>query len=256
MDGDGGTAAKLEALEILINFFLRVDRKINVLGGVMVPWLGMWGTLASCLWPNHGLAPLSGAWCMWCTAACCTRHCTIVPPPHDSRLAGLGARVGDRGGVGDESTFWKPFSLPCKGPCKRAIWDKAEISWSAVPLSIVITTRLKSTSRMTNALVRKTAWIGSRGGKVIQQWNVRLPDRALFIPPALLVRDPREISHTSGRCRWTKYGPANGPDPSSEHPLPVVMKYPWHAVPEMWHSAGLEKAAQELETLVLPLSST
>ena len=37
MDGDGGTAAKLEALEILINFFLRVDRKINVLGGVMVP---------------------------------------------------------------------------------------------------------------------------------------------------------------------------------------------------------------------------
>ena len=36
MDGRRG-AAKLEALEILINFFLRVDRKINVLGGVMVP---------------------------------------------------------------------------------------------------------------------------------------------------------------------------------------------------------------------------
>ena len=32
-----GAEAKLEALEILINFFLRVDRKINVLGGVMVP---------------------------------------------------------------------------------------------------------------------------------------------------------------------------------------------------------------------------
>ena len=32
-----GAEAKLEALEILINFFLRVDRKINVLGSVMVP---------------------------------------------------------------------------------------------------------------------------------------------------------------------------------------------------------------------------
>ena len=37
MDGGRGQAAKLESLEILINFFLRVDRKINVLGGVMVP---------------------------------------------------------------------------------------------------------------------------------------------------------------------------------------------------------------------------
>ena len=37
MDGREGAEAKLEALEILINFFLRVDRKINVLGGVMVP---------------------------------------------------------------------------------------------------------------------------------------------------------------------------------------------------------------------------
>ena len=37
MEGREGAEAKLEALEILINFFLRVDRKINVLGGVMVP---------------------------------------------------------------------------------------------------------------------------------------------------------------------------------------------------------------------------
>ena len=26
---------------------------------------------------------------------------------------------------------------------------------------------------------------------------------------------------------------ANGSDPSCEHPLPVMMKYPWHAAPEM-----------------------
>ena len=47
--------------------------------------------------------------------------CSPPPSPHDSRLAGLGARVGDRGGVEDESTFSEPFPSPCKGPCKRAI---------------------------------------------------------------------------------------------------------------------------------------
>ena len=38
--------------------------------------------------------------------------CSAPPSPHDSRLAGLGARVGI--GVEDESTFWEPFPPPCK----------------------------------------------------------------------------------------------------------------------------------------------
>ena len=50
--------------------------------------------------------------------------CSAPPPrapPHDSRLAGLGARVGDRGGLlvqEDESTFWKPFPPRVKAPAK------------------------------------------------------------------------------------------------------------------------------------------
>ena len=131
-------------------------------------------------------------------------------------LPALGRGWGIGVGWGMNQHFGNPSLSPVKAPAKGQY--ETRLKSPAVPLSIVITTQLKSNSRMTNALVRKTAWIGScRGGKVIQQWNVRLPDRALFIPLELLVRDATEISHTSGRCRWTKYGPANG---RREHPLP------------------------------------
>ena len=80
----------------------------------------MWGTLAtSCREPlaKPSQRVESGAFGAWCTAAPdIALLCSPPPSPHDSRLAGLGARVGDRGGVEDESTFWEPFPpRPAKG---------------------------------------------------------------------------------------------------------------------------------------------
>ena len=62
----------------------------------------------------------------WCTVAPDIALLCSAPPPHDSRLAGLGARVGDRGGVvEDESTFWKPFPPRVKAPAKGQYETKA-----------------------------------------------------------------------------------------------------------------------------------
>ena len=176
---------------------------------------------------------------MWCTTAApdfaplCS---TPRAPPHDSRLAGLGARVGDRGGVvEDESTFWKPFPPRVKAPAKGQYETKLKSQGLHNPCRLSKRRPAQPNPTDDKFFGEKNGNWQEGGGKVIQQWlDVRLPDRALFIPPALLVRDPTEISHTSGRCRWTKYGRRQWPGPPScEQPLPRMMKYPRHAAPEM-----------------------
>ena len=82
----------------------------------------MWATLASCREPlaKPTIGVVHGACGALLAAPDFAPLCSAPrAPPHDSRLAGLGARVGDRGGVvEDESTFWKPFPPRVKAPAK------------------------------------------------------------------------------------------------------------------------------------------
>ena len=90
--------------------------------------------------------------------------CSAPPSPHDSRLAGLGARVGDRGGGGMNQHF-RNLSLPLvKAPAKGQYETKLQ---SQAPQSPCRLSKgcCQPTLRLTNALVTKPA-IGGREGQL------------------------------------------------------------------------------------------
>ena len=144
-------------------------------------------------------------WCMlhWCMVLLhqTLHYCPLPPPPspHDSRLAGLGAQVGDRGGVEDESTFWEPSPPPAKGQYETK--PKSQGAQKPCRLS-----KPNPTPRMTNSLVRKMA-IGSLWGRSsssgMSGWLI---EHSLSRRRCSCVIPQRYLPQSSGRCRWTKYG--------------------------------------------------